>query len=418
MKLIQSLALSLFMLLVFAPFAHAVDIHGFAQGNYSARITGDQPVRTGASNYLLSEERFQLEIEDRTKDGLAGFFIKSDFFRDGVANTNEVEVREANVSLTKGAFDLKVGRQIITWGTGDLLFINDVFPKDYNAFYSGRPIEYLKAPVGGGKLGITTEAVSAEIVIIPAFEANRLPDPSSFYLFNPFPTATANITEKPGGKLSDTELAARLFRYFGSTDVSLYAYRGFSRMPAMMPDNLSNPATVTTFYPPINVYGFSVTGNVLDGVGNLEAGYEDSRSNRSGTNPLIENSRWKAMVGYKKELASEFTAGVQYYIEVPVNYGNYARNLPPGFPGATRYTSYATLRLTKTLWYQTLRLQFFGMYSIYDKDYLMNPEAYYKITDEVSLALGSNIFGGGKNYTNFGSLKKDANMYTYLRYQF
>jgi hypothetical protein len=38
---------------------------------------------------------------------------------------------------------------IITWGVGDLLFINDVFPKDWESFFSGRPPEYLKLGVDG-----------------------------------------------------------------------------------------------------------------------------------------------------------------------------------------------------------------------------------------------------------------------------
>ncbi len=42
--------------------------------------------------------------------------------------------------------NLKIGRQVFTWGTGDYLFINDLFPKDYESFYIGRDDEYLKRP--------------------------------------------------------------------------------------------------------------------------------------------------------------------------------------------------------------------------------------------------------------------------------
>ena len=48
---------------------------------------------------------------------------------------------------------MRAGRQIITWGLGDLIFINDVFPKDYEAFFSGRPMEYMKKGVDGVKIG-------------------------------------------------------------------------------------------------------------------------------------------------------------------------------------------------------------------------------------------------------------------------
>ena len=52
-----------------------------------------------------------------------------------------------------GSVDLRVGRQILTWGTGDLLFINDLFPKDWVSFFSGREEQYLKNPVDAARFG-------------------------------------------------------------------------------------------------------------------------------------------------------------------------------------------------------------------------------------------------------------------------
>ena len=423
MRILQFTLTILFLLTVYGSrftisTAYALDIHGFVQGNYAARVTGDGPPVKNGNDYLLSEERLQLELSERSKDGSASFFVKSDFFRDGVAKKDDMELREGYINYTKELIDLRVGRQIITWGTGDLMFINDVFPKDYGAFFSGRPMEYLKAPVDGVKVEITTNAISAEIVAIPTFEANRLPASDRFYLYNPFPSVTSMQTESPGSRVGDTELAARLFRYIGSTDVSLYAYKGFYRMPGMRVDNITNPTTLTYFYPELTVYGGSTTGNLLGGVGNIEGGYYDSVKDRAGDDPTIENSKWKFLVGYKKEIGSELTAGVQYYAEIMDDYGSYENTLPSGFPKEERIRNYATLRLTKMLMYQTLRLSFFGIYSPSDEDYLINPEAMYKLSDELSFTLGGNVFGGRKEFTMFGQLEKNDNMYANLRYQF
>ena len=58
-----------------------------------------------------------------------------------------IDLRELNILFTPiDIMDVKAGRQILTWGTGDLLFINDLFPKDWNSFLLGRDEEYLKAP--------------------------------------------------------------------------------------------------------------------------------------------------------------------------------------------------------------------------------------------------------------------------------
>ena len=169
---------------------------------------------------------------------------------------------------------------------------------------------------------------------IPTFEANRLPDSDRFYLYNPFSTATTITTvqmERPGRRVGDTELAARLFRYVGSTDISFYAYKGFYRMPGMKVDSVTSPTMLTYFYPELYVYGASMTGNLPGGVGNIEGGYYDSVKDRAGDDPTIENSKWKFLAGYKKEIGSELTAGIQYYTEIMDDYGNYESTLPSGF---------------------------------------------------------------------------------------
>jgi hypothetical protein len=395
---------------------HALDLHGFLQGNYSVRVTGDPPPAEDGTDYILSDERLQLKLSESSKDGSASFLLKADFFHDGVEKDDDMEVREGYIDFTKGPIDLRLGRQVITWGTGDLLFINDIFPKDYRAFYSGRPLEYLKAPVDGLKIGLTSELVSAELVHIATFEPNRLPEADRFYVFDPFPSVASRTEERPDRRYGDTELAARVYRYFGSTDVSIYAYKGFSRMPGMRTD--SSMATVTTFYPGLAVYGASISWNFAGGIGNVEAGYYDSRDDRSGTDPSIENSKWKFLAGFRKEIGSDFTAGVQYYAEVMDDYPEYKDSLPIGFPKDERIRDYVTLRLTKMLLYQTLGLSLFGIYSPSDEDYLINPEGLYKLTDELSLTVGGNIFGGKKDFTSFGQLDRNDNLYANLRYEF
>lgn len=398
--------------------SHALELHGFLQGNYSARVTGEDPPARDGSDYLLSEERFQLKVSETSKDGSASLFLRADLFRDGIDEEVDLVVREGYLDYTRGRFDLRLGRQIITWGTGDLIFINDVFPKDYNAFYSGRPMEYLKVPVDGLKMGIASDVVSAEVLVIPTFEANRLPDSRRFYLYDPYPSVTNRTSERPDKRLRDVELAVRLYRYFGSTDVSLYAYRGFSRMPGIRPDVLPNPSALTYFYPELAVYGASASFTLLGGVANIEGGYYDSLEDRSGTDPAVENSRWKFLAGYRKEIGTDFTVGLQYYMELMEDYNRYRNALPAGSPKDDRVRDYATLRLTKMLLYQTLKLSLFGMYSPSDEDYLLNPEGSYKLTDEITFTIGGNIFGGRTGVTPFGQLEKNDNVYANLRYEF
>ncbi|MDA8092232.1 MAG: hypothetical protein M0Z61_18650, partial [Nitrospiraceae bacterium] len=137
---------ALAMLFVFAGSALAINIakdvtlDGFLQGNYSVDTARANP---DGDYFKLAEERLQLKLE-ANKDPFR-VFIKSDFFHDWIDGRKfDSELREGFVEYTSDKWDARIGRQIITWGVGDLVFINDVFPKDYDAFFSGRPLEYLK----------------------------------------------------------------------------------------------------------------------------------------------------------------------------------------------------------------------------------------------------------------------------------
>ena len=88
-----------------------------------------------------------------------------------------LDLREANIEFSPADFmDVKLGRQILTWGTGDLLFINDMFSKDWNSFFIGRDEEYLKAPSDAIKSSFFSSAINVDLVITPHFDADRYID--------------------------------------------------------------------------------------------------------------------------------------------------------------------------------------------------------------------------------------------------
>ena len=118
------------------------ELHGFLDARGGLR-TQDDPYESKTAT--LAETRLQLNLFKALD--WAQFRIKSDFLYDGVAEGADVDLREANAFFTPFEFmDLKIGRQILTWGTGDYIFINDLFPKDYVSFFIGRDDEYAKAP--------------------------------------------------------------------------------------------------------------------------------------------------------------------------------------------------------------------------------------------------------------------------------
>ncbi len=409
------MALLLFLASGTPALAEEVSLHGFVQGNYAARVTGKELPGPEGGDFLLGEERLQIKLGASSQG--AGFFLKTDFLHDAITREADIEVREAYLDYGAGPFDLGLGRRIITWGVGDLLFINDIFPKDYVAFFSGRPLEYLKVGSDAFKVNLFTDLISAELVAIPFFEPDRLPTGKRFFLFDPFPGVSRSTVE-PRAEFENTELALRLYRNLWGFDTAVYAHRGFFRTPGMRPDDPFSPTQVTLFFPRLAVYGASAQGNALDGVVSLEAGYYDSVDDRSGWDPAVANSTARYLVGYQRQLWSEFTAGVQYYGESLLDYSAYRSTLPAGFPAQDRLRQLLTMRLTQMLRYQTLKLSLFAFFSPTDQDYQIIPEARYSFTDALWGAIGGNIFGGEEETTFLGQLGKNDNMYVTVRYEF
>lgn len=420
---VKKIVISLFVFCLLVSSAEAEDeeaklpLHGFLQGNYSARVSRKDTDSLESGDFLVAEERFQLETEKYSPDGNSHFFLKADFFHDAIDGKTDTELREGYINLNLDPVNFRLGRQIITWGLGDLIFINDVFPKDWSAFLSGRPLEYLKVGVDCAKIELKSEKISGELVFIPLFQPDRMPSPNLFFLFYPFPGILP--TEDPPEKtIENTELALRLYRRIADIDVSVYTYRGFFRTPALQPDSLPTPSAVIFHYPDLISYGLSLQKNFLDGVTSLEIGYYDSKDDKKGIDPFIMNSHTRILIGHQRQLWTDCTLGVQYYGEYMYKYNNYKDTLPLVFYRQDKVRETATLRLTQFLDYQTWQISLFGFYGISEKDYFIIPEVKYKVNDHLWVALGGNILGGKNNMTFFGQFDGNDNIYLSTRFGF
>jgi hypothetical protein len=124
--------------------------------------------------------------------------------------------------------DLKLGRQINTWGTGDLLFINDLFPKDWNAFFIGRDDEYLKAPADSAKASLFSDWANLDLIYSPRFDSDRFIDGRRISYWNgalgrttPWtPTTRRRVPRRrmcrPPLRSVAYEIAASLHRFLGN----------------------------------------------------------------------------------------------------------------------------------------------------------------------------------------------------------
>ena len=388
-----------------------VETHGFYEIRGGYRLQEDKYEK----DMSIMEGRFQFDLFSYFDWG--NVKVKGDLLGDMVTEEGDFDLREANIFTRPTDFmDVKVGRQILTWGTGDLIFINDLFPKDWQSFFIGRDTEYLKAPSDAAKVSLFGESVNLDIAYTPRFDPDRYISGRRISYWNSNLGRTAGQdaivhTDKPDEWFSDSETAARLYKNIDNYELAFYGYRGYWKSPAGQ--NLQMKA----IFPDLNVYGASLRGSVGEGIGNAEIGYYESADDTSGKNPLINNSEMRYLIGYTREIAKDFTMGLQYYIEQMLDYGPYKRNLPSG-PARDRDRHLTTLRLTRLLMNQNLRISLFTYYSPSDKDVYMRPNVNYKVSDNMAIEVGSNIFFGGYPNTFFGQFRDNTNIYASLRYSF
>jgi len=388
------------------------DVHGFYEVRTGYRTRNDKYEK----DMSLMEQRLQIDLSSNLE--WADFKAKGDVIGDLVEEEADFDLREAYMFTMPADFmDLKVGRQILTWGTGDLVFINDMFPKDWKAFFIGRDTEYLKAPSDAAKVSMFSDVANLDIVYTPQFDSDRFINGQRISYWNSNFERLAGRdavvqTDKPDRWFRDDEIALRLYKNINNYEYALYAYRGFWKSPAGQ-----DVARGKAIFPDLSVYGASVRGNVGKGIGNLEFGYYESEDDQSGTNGNINNSEMRFLVGYTQEIGRDFTGSVQYYVEHMLDYDKYKDSDPSGLT-RDRDRHLITFRLTKMLMNQNLRCSLFTYFSPSDRDVYMRPNVNYKVSDNLAVEAGANIFFGDYQSTFFGQFENNTNIYTGVRYSF
>lgn len=395
---------------VFEQFA-PLEIQGFYEFRAGYRTRKD-PYEKDMS---VMENRLQLEAF--TYNDWADFKYKGDFWGDLVTEHGDYDTREAWVFMRPSDFlDIKIGRQILTWGTADLVFLNDLFPKDWQSFFIGRDVEYLKAPSDAAKFSFFTGPANIDVVYTPKFDPDRYITGEYISHWNGAEQRLAGRdaivhTDKPNRWFKDDEIAVRIYKNINNYELAMYGYRGYWKNPG---GQTSSGASV---FPDLDVYGASARGQFGKGIGNIEIAYYQSAEDENGSDPLINNSQMRYLLGYTQEIGRDFTAGLQYYQEQMLDYHAYKSNQTYG-PAKDQYRHVITLQLTKLMMNQNLELSLSSYYSPGDKDAYLMPNVKYKYTDNLTLEAGANVFFGDYTNTFFSQFQNNTNVYTAIRYSF
>lgn len=385
-------------------------VHGFYEAAIGGRLQDDPAL---SEDKTLAEARARLEWAADVGD--LHYSLKGDLYADGVETGLKGDLREAVVQLSPLAWlDIQAGQQVSTWGTGDMLFLNDLFPKDWKSFFAGRDETYLKAPAPSIRTSFYADRFSLDLVWTPVFEPDRYIDGERFSYFSPLAGAQLAAPDgrlhanEPNAFPEEGELAARLSGRQQSLEWALYGYRGFWKQPV----GLDSRGEFT--FPRLDVYGASLRGNLAGGIANTEFAWYDGGDDQ-GDDPRIPNDQLRWLVGYEHELVPNLTGAMQYYVEWMQDYDELKLASPKAYR-PDEFRQVVTLRLTWKLMRDNLTLSWFNYFSPSDRDYYLRPSLSYRIDDHWTLSGGANLFGGDEPHTFFGQFEDSSNLWTRLRY--
>lgn len=392
--------------------AQANPWNGFVEAAAGSR--GDEDEAVGRRT-TLAELRWRVERNWLLDHGQID--LRADALLDAFANDLEFDVRELVWSVPVGRTDIRAGRQVLTWGTGDLLFLNDLFPKGWVSFFIGRDDEYLKAPSDALRATWYSDAVNLDVVAMALFDSDEYLTGERLSFFSPAaggivaPRPPLNAHE-PSASLDNTEWAVRAFRNFGGDEVAVYGFRGFYHQPSPV-----GPSGQLGF-PRLSALGASWRRQLGPGLFNAEVARYYSRDDRSGTDPRVPNDQARFLLGYEWEAARNFTVGLQAYDEWTLEYDALLANSPWPQYEVDEHRVWLTNRLTWRTRQDRLVWSLFTFWSPTDHDHYLRPQVEWRISDTWSVNAGGNLFGGRDDYTFFAQFEDDSNVYARVRFNY
>ncbi|MET1255458.1 hypothetical protein [Aliikangiella maris] len=365
---------------------------------------------------ILNEARYSFKFDYDSNS--FKFYSHADIVVDELRKSNEFSWYELNFQYTlTEQVDFKIGRQIITWGTGDLLFLNDLFPKDWQSFFNGRENQYLKLPVDAIRLSYFGQSVNIELAYLPEFTADNSLTGETFSFYLPSQTSGAPQIRQPEvplifqSKKSD-ELIGRVYKTIDGIEWSGYFYDGYFKSPSKItPNNIPG-------YSKMQSLGASARLPLLNGLFNIETSYYHSKEDSSGRNPLVDNSQLKLLVGYEKEIYKNITLSTQVMMEQILQFERFIAHQPESNTNLQERKITLTARLTQMALQQKLTNTLMLFYSPDEEDYYIRFGHHYRYSDQLTLSGGGNILGGKSEQSFFGQLRDNSNLYLRFEYHF
>ena len=327
----------------------SVDVKGFVDTYHALRSESDY-------DWMSSRSRVRGEVT--ISKGGAGAFVSANLVYNSILKERSgLQVREAYTWWGNDHWDIRAGRQIITWGVADGLRVTDIIsPMDYTEFLA-QDYDDIRIPVGGLRLRYLRDRWNLEVIAVPVASFFELPvEPNNPWSVvpNDLPLPVqADMGTAPATKLENMEFGARFSSFLNGIDFSLCALRTWNKMPVFTSEVQAGTILMTGQYRRMTMVGADVSLPVGQFVIRGEGAqyFDEAQSPATGTDIPCSGTA-NALLGIDWYAGSDWNLSAQYSYK-------YIEDYKPAMSGK-QHTHMGTFRISKSLLNNTLSLQSFA----------------------------------------------------------
>lgn len=381
-----------------------VKVKGFADTYHAVRC--DEP-----NDWMSSRTRLRGELSLQKKNTEI-FFSANAVYNSLISDYSGFKIRELFVSQTFGSFELRAGRQIITWGVADALRLSDIIsPMDYSEFLA-QDYDDIRIPENALRLKYSKNSFSAEALAVPVIETFDLPvdgrNPWAISISGNDSIITDNV---PDLKIKNMEFGGRLQWFLSGVDFSVSALRTFNKMPVFLLDYYpKNQLLVCNGnYQRMTMAGFDFSVPLSKFVFRGEfAEYFDEAQQPALGQQIVSKNTANALLGVDIYPGNDWNISLQYahkYID------HYTNDL-----NAYRNSGTATVRVSKELFRNTLNINTFAYIDVTDGGIYDRTTLDYAVNDMLHIALGFDYFNADKGM--FKMYDKNSEVFMKIKVSF
>ena len=331
-----------------------------------------------------------------------------EFENKGIRRLN-FDLEEYYAEFNFNSFDLKIGKQIFSWGKADGFNPTDnLNPRDYIDLF----VEEEKIGVPAINLLYYWNDFAFDLVFIPTYTPTRLPLTNARHSFlDPETQFVINGRELPSDKWSSSQTGIRVLKHVSGWDLSVSYYDGYDDLTLA---TIESDQSLTPRYNRTRVVGadFATTFGGLGVHGEAAQFFYDGSKNEDYLQFILGiDYNWTNVI-YDHDifLILEYMGDTTTQSREDKRPA-FATGLGRVFRNS--FISTVTYKFSDTLELETKLANNLD----HHMSYVINPEINYDITDQFKLSFGIDFIEGNQT-TFFGQFDNDDRSYFFLRYSF